>query len=130
MEPIPLIVGALAAGAVAGAQGTATEAVKDAYAGLKAVVQRRLKGHAAAETALEQHAKRPEQWDKALEAELVDAGADTDTEAIAAAQRLMGLLDAAGKQSGKYLVDVRSAQGVQVGDRNVQKNRWDGGASA
>lgn len=39
-----------------------------------------------------------------------------------AAQRLMALLDAAGTAAGKYTVDLRGAQGVQVGDRNIQTN--------
>ena len=47
VDPASLIVAALAAGAVAGAQNTATEAVKDAYAGLKALVQRRIAGRPA-----------------------------------------------------------------------------------
>ncbi|MBO0849309.1 MAG: hypothetical protein J2P20_07600 [Pseudonocardia sp.] len=41
MDSVSLIVDALAAGAVAGAQGTATQAVKDAYGGLKSLVTRR-----------------------------------------------------------------------------------------
>jgi len=124
VDPVSLIVAALAAGAVAGAQGTASEAVKDAYAGLKAMVKRRFAGRAAAEVALEQHAQEPEQWEKALHGELVKADARRDPEMVAAAQTLMGLLDAAGRDSGKYLVDVGGSQGVQVGDRNTQHNTF------
>jgi hypothetical protein len=47
-----------------------------------------------------------------------DAGADRDADLVAAAQALLRLVDAAG--AGKYAVDVRGAQGVQVGDRNRQ----------
>jgi hypothetical protein len=43
---------------------------------------------------------------------------------VEAAQQLMALLDAAGRQSGKYLVDLRGAQGVQVGDHNTQTNTF------
>jgi hypothetical protein len=124
VDPVSLIVAALAAGAVAGAQNTATEAVKDAYGGLKALVQRRLEGRPAAEMVLEQHEQDPAQWEKALEGELVKADAAADVEAVGAAQALMGLLDAAASQSDKYLVDVRGAQGVQVGDRNTQHNTF------
>ena len=128
MDPVSLIVTALAAGAVAGAENTATEAIKDAYAGLKALVQRRLAGRPAGEVALEQHAAKPQQWDKALEAELVEADAGSDTSVVEAAQQLMALVDGAGSQSGKYLVDLRAAQGVQVGDRNTQHNTFGGPA--
>jgi hypothetical protein len=126
VDPVSLIVAALAAGAVAGAQGTATEAVKDAYAGLKGLVRRRLARRPAGDVVLEQHEQDPAQWEKALEGELVKADAATDGEAVDAAQALLGLLDAAGTQSGKYLVDVRGAQGVQVGDRNTQHNTFGG----
>jgi hypothetical protein len=36
----------------------------------------------------------------------------------------MQQVDPDGSGSGKYLVDLRGASGVQVGDRNVQKNYW------
>jgi len=124
MDPVSLIVAALAAGGVAGAQNTATEAVKDAYAGLKALVARRLGGRTSGEVALERHEERPGRWGPVLEAELVDAGAGADGVVVEAAQRLMALLDSAGSQQGKYLVDARGAQGLQVGDRNTQTNTF------
>jgi hypothetical protein len=124
MDPVSLIVAALAAGAVAGMQGTASEAVKDAYSGLKALVSRRLSGRVAGEMALAQHESKPDQWGPALEAELVEANAAADTAALEAAQRLMALVDTAGQAAGKYVVDLRSAQGVQVGDHNVQTNTF------
>jgi hypothetical protein len=122
MDPITMIIAALTAGAVAGAQGTATDAMKDAYAGLRALVHRRFRGRASAETALEQHESKPEAWRGELEAELVDVDADQDIALVEAAQRLMALLDAAGTRTGKYQVDVRGAQGVQVGDHGAQTN--------
>ena len=120
MDPVTLIVGALAAGG----KGVASEAVKDAYAGLKAMVGRRLAGRPAGEVALGQHETKPEQWGPALEAELVEADAPADTTLVQAAQQLMALIDEKGSQAGKYLVDVRGAQGVQVGDRNTQTNTF------
>ena len=42
MDPISLIVAALAAGASAAVKDTAGQAVKDAYSGLKALVKRKL----------------------------------------------------------------------------------------
>jgi hypothetical protein len=124
MDPVSLIVAALAAGAVAGTQNTATEAVKDAYTGLKTLVKRRLHGRPAGEVALEQHAAKPEQWDKALEAELVEVDAGNDGRTVEAAQRLMALVDAAGTRSGRYVVDARGAHGVQIGDGNTMHNTF------
>ena len=124
MDPVSLIVAALAAGAVAGAQNTATEVVKDAYAGLKALVRSRLAGRVAGEVALNQHEAKPEQWGPALQAELVEVDAGRDAPTVDAAQRLFALLDAAGTQAGKYQVDLRGAAGVQVGDGNTQANTF------
>ena len=124
MEPVSLIVGALAAGALKGAEKTAGEAVKDAYAGLKALVARLVKGRPAAETALVAYEDKPQAWGPALEAELVAVDAGADEQVAAAAQRLMALVDPAGSQAGKYVVDVRGGQGVQVGDHNTQANTF------
>ncbi|WP_255621334.1 RIP homotypic interaction motif-containing protein [Pseudonocardia sp. DSM 110487] len=115
---------ALAAGAVAGAQNTATDAVKDAYTGLKELVRGRLASRESGRAALARHETDPQQEVAALEAELVEVKAGEDAGVVTAAQRLMALVDAAGTRAGKYAVDVRGAQGVQVGDHNVQTNTF------
>jgi len=120
MDPITLIVTALAAGAALGIKDTASAAVTDSYAGLKALVQRRLSGRPDAELMLARHEQAPETWRAPLMAELTEVGADCDRDLIAAAQALLNMIGAAG--GGKYIVDVRGAQGVQVGDRNRQGN--------
>lgn len=124
MDPISLIVGALTAGAAVGLTDTMAGAVKDAYAGLRDLVLRRFADHRIVPTALEEHQKAPQRWQAPLSAELAAVGADTDTQIIAAAQRLMAVVDEAGSASGKYLVDLRGAQGVQVGDHNTQTNTF------
>lgn len=122
MDPITLIVGALAAGAALGISDTASSAIKDAYAGLKALVRKRLGGRPGAELVLAKHEQAPETWRAPLMAELDEAGASHDAGLMAAAEALMRLVDEAGARAGKYTVDVRGAQGVQVGDRNTQRN--------
>lgn len=124
MDPLSLIVAALTAGAAAGLTDTTAGAVKDAYAGLRDLVLRRFAGHRVAQTALEEHEKSPQRCQAELSAELVAVGADTDTQIIAAAQWVMAVVDEAGSASGKYLVDLRGAQGVQVGDHNTQTNTF------
>ncbi|MGH3776999.1 MAG: RIP homotypic interaction motif-containing protein [Pseudonocardiaceae bacterium] len=119
MDPISLIVTALAAGAVAGAQGTATDAVMDAYEGLKTLVQRRLAGRRSAETALEEHESKPEAWRGALEAELVEVSADRDAALLASAHQLFTMLDAGGSAAGKYEVNVHDSIGVLIGDHGT-----------
>ncbi len=121
MDPITLIVTALAAGAALGVQDTASAMVKDAYASLKALVRRRLGGDPGAELVLTRHEHAPETWQAPLMAELARAGADGDGDLIAAAKALLDLAGEAGG-AGKYTVDARGAQGVQIGDRNRQDN--------
>ena len=122
MDPITLIVTALAAGAALGITDTASSAIKDAYAGLKALVRKRLGGRPDAELVLARHEQAPETWRAPLMAELDQAGAGHDAGLVAAAEALMRLVDEAGARAGKYSVDVRGAQGVQIGDRNTQHN--------
>ncbi len=92
--------------------------VKDAYARLKAMVKRRLGGDPGAEMVLARHEQAPETWQAPLMAELARTGADGDGDLIAAAKALLDLVS----QAGKYTVDVRGAQGVQIGDHNRQDN--------
>lgn len=124
MEPIALILAALAAGALKGVGETASAAVADAYAALKNALRRRLAGKPAALDAVENYAEDPDEWRGNLEVHLRKAGADTDPDVVAAATAVMQQVDPDGSGSGKYLVDLRGASGVQVGDRNVQKNYW------
>jgi len=126
MDPVTLIEAALAAGAGAGMKDTASAAVQDAYAGLKALVSRRFAGRPEGEIVLARHEKAPQMWQAPLAAELAAVEANRDNELVAAAQALLQLVDAEGFRSGKYNVDVRGGQGVQVGDHNVQRNLFGG----
>jgi hypothetical protein len=119
MDPITLIVTALAAGAGQGITDSASAAVKDAYARLKARVKVKLGGGPDAELLLDKHEQAPETWQASLMAKLAGSGAGSDRELIAAAQ---ALLDLARKTAGavKYAVDARGGQGVQIGDHNRQ----------
>ena len=120
MDPITLIVTALAAGAAIGVQDIASTTVKDAYAKLRALGRNRLGGGPGAELVLSKHEQAPETWQAPLMAELAQAGADGDSDLIAAAKALLDLVGEA--KAGKYTVDVRGAQGVQIGAHNRQNN--------
>jgi hypothetical protein len=124
MDPVTLIVTALAAGAASALQDGAAAAVKDAYARLRAAVRKRLAGRPDGELVLARHEAAPQTWQAPLTAELSESGAGDDAGLTAAAQALMELLDAAGSQAGKYAVVVSGSQGVQVGDRNTQTNTF------
>lgn len=116
MEPVSIIMAALAAGAVAGATDVASQAIKDAYAGLKALIGKRLAGKPAAETALTEYEQDAETWEKPLQKSLVEAGADKDQEIVDAAQQVLQLVQPQQVAQGKYNVQIAQAQGVVIGD--------------
>lgn len=102
METIMQIVTALAAGALAAGPEVAGQAVKDAYAGLKGLVVRKLGGKREVEAAVRLLEQKPESEGRktALAEELEVAGAGDDRELAHAAQALLNLLKAHGLAGG------------------------------
>ena len=105
MDPLSLILGALAAGAATATTAVADEAVKDTYKGLKILVQRKFAGKPDAELVLAKHEDKPEIWKEPLKAELVEVAADRDDEIIKAAEKLMTVVN---EQIGSQTIDRRS----------------------
>jgi len=120
VDTVTLVVTALSSSRVA----TATVAARETYRGLRERVAARFAGNPSREIVLAEHQKDPEVWRAPLAAALTETGAATDPEVVEAAQQLLDLLDEDGARRGKYSVDVRGAQGVQVGDNNVQTNTF------
>ena len=117
---------ALAAGATAGTLDALKDDVKDrakaVYAKLHDLVRQRFRGNPTAEIVLSEHQADPETYAAPLAKKLTEAG--VDAELVATARALMELIDQAGAKSGKYNVTVRDSKGVQVGDGNVQVNKF------
>lgn len=107
---IDLVMAALAAGATAGLTNTASAGVKDAYEGLKSLTRKALHRDEADEQ-LEQQLADPQAHSEELRAELAAAHADNDAELVAAARKLLALVE--------YRIDVHDNQGVQIGDGNT-----------
>jgi hypothetical protein len=122
MDPVTLIVTALAAGAASALQEDTKDAVKASYTRLREILQRRFSGRRVGELALAEHEADPAMWEPQLRAELAATGAESDRDLVDAAQALMSLIDAAGARKGKYHVTISGGQGVQVGDGNTQSN--------
>ena len=72
MDPVTLIVAALAAGASAGVTDAVSQGIQDAYAGLKALVLRRVQDQPAGEVAVIEHEKDPDTWSAPLVKTLLD----------------------------------------------------------
>jgi hypothetical protein len=114
MDPVSLVTGALAAGL----SETVSEAVQDAYRGLRDALIRRLRRDGD-ETASEEVVQALEERADdvpALRAAVSEASVADDEEVVAAAARLLRAADPAGARVGKYVIDLRGAKGVQVGD--------------
>jgi hypothetical protein len=128
MDAIALIVSALAAGASAGAieglKGDVQAAARTAYSKVRTLAGRRVAGRPDSELALERHQDAPHDWGLVLARELTRAGAADDADLVASARALMEFLHGAGAGAHKYDVTVKDSRGVQVGDGNVQVNKF------
>jgi len=122
MEPLSLIVAALAAGAAAAAKDTASAAIKDAYQGLKGLVQRKVAGSPAAAVVLEEHAKDPDTYDAPLKKTLIAAAADQDAAILQAARELLertGAPSAPGPVIRQSIGNVKYAAISGTGDASI-----------
>ena len=114
MEPITLIVSALATGAAK----AAGEAAPDAYNALKALIKRQFesKGQSGANYVLDQHEKQPEAAKELLKGALIEAGADKDEKIIKAAQELLKQLKPKESATGKFNLNIAGDIKGVVGD--------------
>jgi hypothetical protein len=124
VDPVSLVLTALTSGAAQGVADDVSDAVKSAYGKLWQLVHAKFSGNKSAEVALAEHATDPQTWQAPLSKVLTSSGAPGDKAIIEAAQQLMALLDRVGTAQGKYQVDLRGAQGIQVGDGNRQYNTF------
>ena len=114
---VALILTALTTGAAASVKETASAAVKDTYSGLKNLLQRRFEGKPKAQTALEDHEKDPETYEKPLAKALADAYIDQDQEILEVAKHLMALVQPQQVGMGKYNIQITgNVQGYAQGD--------------
>lgn len=113
MDPLTLIVTALAQGAATALTDTASDAIRTTYRGLVSLVKRKL---GQEDKLVDEHAEDPDTWQKPLEKKLRDADAEEDEELINAARALLEEIDPAGAQIGKYNVRVSGGQVGAIGD--------------
>lgn len=110
MDPIGIIVSALASGAAAGLKPTAENAIKDAYAGLKSMIQRKY-----SRIDLQPIENKPESQSKreSIAEDLSDAGAGGDQELLDLAKVLIDAVavhdKAAATVVGVDLEEVKAA---------------------
>lgn len=124
MDPISLLLAALAAGTTAAAKDTVDQAVKDGYAALKALICKRFAGKPTAETALAEYEKDEETWKKPLQKALTEVGADRDEAILQQAQRLLEQIHPQQASQGKYNINIGEARGNVIGDNAQVHQFW------
>jgi hypothetical protein len=105
MDPVTIVVTALTLGIAAGLKPTAEQAVKDAYEGLKQLIERRY------DVDLGGLEKKPESEAQgaAVEESLSDAGADNDEELLDQAKALIDLIK-------RKTPETAAAHGIDLND--------------
>jgi hypothetical protein len=126
MEPITLILTAIAAGASAAALDEVKDEVKVTYGKLRGLVSKRFReaGIPNAEAILAEYEADPGSYTGPLAKKLDAACAGTDNDLVAAANALLDLVEQQGGKSGKYTLTVTGSKGVMVGDGNTQTNTF------
>lgn len=124
MDPLTLILTALIAGTAAGGQTLVSDAIKDAYTGLKTLIQRKFAGKPSAELALTEHEADPQTWEAPLKKALMQEHIDQDSEIILAAQTLLKRVEEqpGGKQQIQSIVGNYNAQVQGSGSASVNVN--------
>lgn len=118
MDPITLILTALAAGATASIKDTSGQAIKDSYNGLKALIQRKFRDQPKAQTVFVDYQDDPETYEKPLKKALMEAQVDQEKDIIEAAQKVMTLVQPQQAAMSKYNVQITgNVQGYAQGDK-------------
>ncbi|GAY13608.1 hypothetical protein [Mycobacterium sp. shizuoka-1] len=123
MDPVSIVVAAVALGAQEGIRDTVSTAVKDAYTFLKRLIADRYKGvdPSAVESKPTSKAKR-----ESLEEDLIDAGAGEDAELLSAAQKLIEAVRTTAPAAGAAIgVDLEDLEAEAL---RIQRVRSEGGA--
>ncbi|MBD2494502.1 hypothetical protein [Nostoc sp. FACHB-280] len=125
MEPITLILTALAAGATAAAKDTAGTAVKDAYEGLKTLIKNQFAGDPFAQGMVDAKPEEIQEIERFLKDKIIKAGVDKNDDVLKKAEEIREIMkkeNPEGGSTGKYEVNVQGSRQFQVGDNNVQHN--------
>ncbi len=123
MDPVAVVVTALAAGASAGGSRAASADVRVAYKRLRAAVIASIGDEQLGADVFKDIERHPERTDVVLLKILHGRRHLLETGILDFAERLIDLLDRSGRVG--YAIGVRGVSGVQVGDHNTQLNTFD-----
>jgi hypothetical protein len=111
MDPVSIIVMALAAGAAAGLKPTAEQAIKDGYVGLKSLIQKKFTG---SNNSLNQLEEKPESEARraVLKEDLEEVEVDKDEEILRQAQSLLETIESKAPETANIIaVDLEDITG-------------------
>ncbi len=121
MDSVSLIEAALVAGAAASSKETTSQAVKDAYTGLKALLSRLFTDKPKAQIILDEHENDPKTYEKPLKKLLADVHIDQNPELVDAAKRITRLIQPQQIGTGQYTIqNTGPVQGQIIGGSNHQ----------
>lgn len=130
MDPVSVVVTALVAGATAGLKPTAEQAVKDAYTGLKALIQRKWQ-----QVSVGQLEANPasEARQAVVQEDLAHTAAGEDTELLAMADKVLEAVarhaPEVAKSIGVKLKDIKSGGALRIRDVTAEGIGIDVGAA-
>jgi hypothetical protein len=117
MDPLTSLVTALATGAAAALKSTVEQAVKDSYAALKKLIQRKY-----TQVQVDQLEINPSSKNRrgVIEEELKVAGADTDVEVLQLAQALLDAIRSSTPETASSIgVELKDIEGASLTIRRV-----------
>jgi hypothetical protein len=115
VDPVTLIVAALAAGSATGVTDSAKDAVTGLYGRLKSALVNRFGPDEAGKT-LERYAGNPGGYEVPVRDLIVESGADRDQTILDLAHELLASADPEGAQVGKYNIKVSGGNVGAIGD--------------
>lgn len=117
MEPVEVILAALAAGALSGATEIAGSAIKDAYKALVSLVTKKFGSNKEAKSQLDNYLKDSKTWEKPVKKAIQESKIDKDDQVIALARELLKLVKSKQEASENHIEINGNVQGL------IQENK-------
>ena len=117
MEPIEVILAALATGAITGVTNVAGTAVKDAYKELVSLVTKKFGSNKEAKSQLDNYLKDSKTWEKPVKKAIQESKIDKDDQVIALARELLKLIKSKQEASENHIEINGNVQGL------IQENK-------
>ena len=122
MDPITIILTALAGGAAALSKGILSEAGKDLYSNLKTRLQKKLAGSPQGQVALAEYEKDPKTWELPLKKTLTQIGADQDQGIVDTSKQLANIIQHKGGGKNFTVIGNTITGQTHIGDTTVEQH--------